>query len=140
MKYRFTEAELKENKQAQNAVALLDLLNEHEHTNITMHFTRAGGGKANLKKAHFTIPRHALAEGEAYTLYYVIHEFTHCLGHYKGHDNTFKRKERTVLNLLGMSIDYARAYPKALYVNGEKVYNKTRRKKLSPLINKRRVK
>ena len=121
MKYRLTEAQLKGNKQAQDAIALLDLLNEHCNTGITMHFTRAMGGRANLQYTHFTIPQFAFARREAYLFYYVIHEFTHCLG-YDEHDNAFKQKERTLLSLFGISIDYIRAYPKALYANGEKVY------------------
>ena len=104
-----------------DATALLDLLNENCHTKITMAFSRAYGGRANLVLHRFTVPQHTFTKGETYLFYYVIHEFTHCLGNPK-HDSDFKRKEKQLLRLFGISIDYARAYPRALYANGQRVY------------------
>ena len=124
MRYRLTDIQLAGNKQAKDACALLDLLNEHCRTKVKMDFTRARAGRANLRHDHFTVPQHALEKfGETYLFYYVIHEFTHCLGN-SSHDGDFKRKERQLLKLFGITIDYAKAYPRALYANGKKVYQK----------------
>jgi len=125
MKYKLTDIQLSGNKQVNDARALLGLLNEHCNSKVKMNFSRANGGQANLKLARFTIPQHAFTKGETYLLYYVIHEFTHCLGN-RSHNSMFKRKERELLQLFGISIDYAKAYPRALYANGEKVYTKVK--------------
>jgi len=111
------------NPKAHDAYALLDLLNEHYDCDVTMTFSRARKGRANLIKQQFTVPQFALKRGETYLHYYVIHEFTHCIG-YRYHDSVFKAHERQLLALFGIKIDYARAYPKALYANGEQVYKK----------------
>ena len=129
MKYKLTPLQLAGNKQVKDAYALLDLLNEHEHTRITMTFSRAYAGHA--RDRHFIMPIHVFDKGETYLFYYVIHEFTHCLG-YARHDSDFKRSERRLLNLFDIDIDYARAYPRALYANGEKVYQKKTVKRITP--------
>ena len=123
MRYQLTHIQTAGNKQASDAYALLDLLNEHCKTHIGMSFSRARGGRANLLHKRFTVPQHTFTNGETYLFYYVIHEFTHCLG-YVPHDSVFKRKERQLLVLFGITIDYAKAYPRALYANGERVYYK----------------
>ena len=123
MKYKLTALQLAGDKQVKDANALLDLLNEHCHTSVTMTFSRARAGRANLEHKYFTVPQHTLTRGETYLYYYVIHEFTHCLG-YLGHDSTFKRNERQLLKLFDITIDYAKAYPRTLYANGERVYYK----------------
>ena len=124
MKYRFTDLQLAGNKQVKDAQALLDLLNEHYKSSVLMAFTHANKGRANIIAKRFTIPQHALDKGETYLHYYVIHEFTHCLGFFDEHNLAFKRKEQTLLAMFGISIDYAKSYPRALYCNGEKVYQK----------------
>lgn len=116
-----TSLQLAGNKKIKNAQALLELLNQHCKTSTTMTFTRARAGRANTELNHFTVPQHAIDNVETYLSYYVIHEFTHCLG-FPGHNASFKQRERKLLTLFDISIDYARAYPKALYSNGEKVY------------------
>ena len=108
-------------KWQQEAQALLELLNEHCDTTITIRFTTAQRGQANLTHNRFSIPEHAPTKGEAYLYYYVIHEFTHCLGFWE-HDQSFKKKEQSLLILFGIKIEYSRAYPRALYANGERVY------------------
>lgn len=124
MRYKFTELQLAGNRQVKDAKALLDLLNEQCHKHINMSFTRAAGGRANREHTHFSIPEHALKNGEIYLFYYVIHEFTHCYANNPSHDSQFKRAERKLLKLFDIEIDYAKAYPKALYANGQKVYSK----------------
>jgi len=138
MRYKLTELQLAGNKQVKDARALLDLLNEHcqaneyHHTNITMSFTRANRGTAKLTRNTFTVPIHAINKGDTYLFYYVIHEFTHCLGYGHLHDDNFKWKEKQLLDLFDIQIDYARAYPRALYANGEVVYSKTPSKRMIP--------
>jgi len=124
MKYKLTDTQV--GKKGQDTRALLALLNEHCHTDIGMTFTRAAGGCANPRQKCFTIPQHAFAKGETYLFYYVIHEFTHCRENNSAHDRCFKQTEQELLGLFGISIDYARAYPKTLYANGERVYSKPR--------------
>ncbi len=125
MNYKLTSIQVAGNKYANDAKAMLDLLNEHCKKSVAMTFTRARGGRANLRHTHFTMPEHTI-NGKfpiEYTLYYVIHEFTHCLG-YSEHGSEFKRHERQLLDIFGIKIEYARAYPKALYANGQRVYTK----------------
>ncbi len=128
MRYKLTDIQLAGNKQAKDAEALLDLLNEHCHTDVKMTFSRANAGRANLNHTRFTIPQHAFTKGETYLFYYVIHEFTHCQDDIIGHGKDFKKAEQDLLGLFGISIDYARAYPRVLYANGERAYYKKPRK------------
>jgi hypothetical protein len=123
MRYKISEIQLAGNKQANDAKAMLVLLNEQMHENVTMHFTNANAGRAKTRIKHFTIPIHALKSCETYLLYYVIHEFTHCITN-KMHDTKFKFTESALCSQFGISIDYARAYPKRLYYNGQTVYEK----------------
>lgn len=129
MKYKLTELQLAGNKQVKDAKALLDLLNEYCQTDIKMSFTRANRGRAKLA-GNFTVPVHAINKNnETYLFYYVVHEFTHCLGNHT-HDASFKSKERELLNLFNISIDYAKAYPRTLYANGQQAYYQQPRKRL----------
>ena len=123
MKYRFTDTQLAGNKKAKDCYALLDLLNETHHQKIKMTITRARGGHAHIREDRFTLPTYVFSRPEVYMFYYVIHEFTHCLGFW-GHDLYFKRKEQDILQLFDIKIHYTKAYPKALYSNGQKVYGK----------------
>ena len=123
MNYKFTELQLAGNKQVTDARALLDLLNEKTRSQVIMSFSKAKRGRANLKHNRFTVPKHAFDKGETYLFYYVIHEFTHCMG-YPNHGKDFKSKEQSFLNLFGIKIDYAKAYPRDLYANGEISYSK----------------
>ncbi len=123
MHYKLTELQIAGNKPIAEAKALLELLNEQYKTKVTMRFTRADKGRAKPTQSRFSIPIHATDKGEAFLFYYVIHEFVHCLG-YHGHGITFKTHERDLLSLWGIDITYARAYPKALYANGLKVYDR----------------
>ena len=106
MKYKLEGIQLAGNKQVENANALLELLNDYCHAEVKMSFTRANRGRANLSNTHFTVPEHAINKNETYLLYYVIHEFTHCLGN-TGHDKKFKNKETQLLDLFGIKIEYA---------------------------------
>lgn len=127
MRYKITELQLSGNDQyatiAKDCNALLDLLNEYCKTNIAMSFTRSYGGRANLRLKRFTIPLTGshVSCGIDWLLYYVIHEFTHCLG-YSSHNETFKTQEQTLCKLFGYELEYKRAYPKAIYCNGQAVY------------------
>jgi hypothetical protein len=126
MRYKINKLQLAGNnklaKISRDANALLELLNEHEKTRVTMTLSRSIGGRANIKLKRFTIPLTQQARyGNDYMMYYVIHEFTHCLGFHK-HDNKFKLKEQSLCNLFGYKLEYAKAYPKTIYANGKIVY------------------
>lgn len=118
--------QLSGNKLVSDAIALLELLNESEHTHIKMDFTRARCGRANWHLNHFTIPEHALKYGESYLFYYVIHEYTHIKYMIGNHKTLFKKRELELLHKYTNieSMDYARAYPKVIYANGQTVYKR----------------
>lgn len=127
MKYKLTQIQLSGNKLINDAIALLDLLNETNKTSIKMTFSKANCGRANQRLQKFTIPVHAITKGESYLFYYVIHEYSHCmLSRHTGHNNQFKQTELILLNKFTNidSMDYARAYPKTIYANGEIVYKR----------------
>lgn len=108
---------------ANDAISCLDLLNETMRKKVTLTFVNANRGHARLSTQHITIPRHAFGRGETYLLYYVIHEFTHIYTSDCRHDAKFKNAEKRLLAMFGYEIEYARAYPKTLYANGEKAYS-----------------
>lgn len=119
---KFTASQFKKyDRQIQDIESLLQLLNENKHSNISMRFSNADCGRANIDNGKFSIPLHAFTKGETYLHYYVIHEFTHCLGCWN-HGSDFKRVEGQLLKLFGIEIEYKKAYPKKLYANGELSY------------------
>lgn len=124
MRYKLTPLQKAGNKQIGDAYALLDLLNEHNKTNVKMDINRACRGRANIELNHFTVPIFAFNQGEEFSQYYVIHEYTHIMGKHYNHDSSFKRVEQSLLSLFDLTLDYAKAYPKAIYSNGQKVYDK----------------
>jgi hypothetical protein len=127
MAKHYKATENSNNTLIQGASKLLAELNTKYDRSVTMQFTDSYGGRANIDLQRFTIPLWAAKKGITYLYYYVIHEFTHCFGQYCGHGAGFKACERGILGEYGITIDYARAYPKALYANGERVYHKTKR-------------
>ena len=106
----------------------LELLNEKHKSNVTLKLSHGRRGRARLSKQYFSLPIWALTNcyPEQYIIYYTIHEYTHCLL-MMGHNETFKNKESELLKEFGIEIEYARAYPKRLYANGEIVYERTRK-------------
>jgi len=126
MKYKLTSLQLAGNKYVDEANAVLALLNEHYHTDIKMEFTQATRGHAKVNFNWFSVPVHAINGKQAveYTWYYVVHEFVHINFRIHNHDSKFKTHEKKLLRLFGLDIKYARAYPRALYANGNKVYSK----------------
>jgi hypothetical protein len=132
MRYKLNEMQLSGNSQiaklSRDATAMLELLNEHEKTHVRMSFSKARAGRANLEKKQFTIPLTAQAHfGLDYMMYYVIHEFTHCLG-YHNHRTSFKHKEQQLCELFGYKLEYKKAYPRRIYANGQIIYQSKERK------------
>jgi predicted metal-dependent hydrolase len=72
-----------------------------------------------------TIPTWILKESEQFQTYYVIHEVCHFI--YLGHGPLFKEVERKMCKRWDIEIEYAKAYPKKLYANGQMVYNSKRK-------------
>ena len=107
----------------EEAKTVLELLNEQFDENVKMRITTADRGQAVGREKRFTLPARAFERHQAYLIYYVVHEFTHCLGYYD-HREDFKFWECKLLDKFGITIEYARAYPKALYCNGDKVYSR----------------
>ncbi len=92
---------------------------------VTLKLKDTQKGTTHFTKGYFTIPLWAVNEGEEFTTYYVVHEFCHFVARNegsRGHDGIFKSVERRALKLWGMDIEYKKAYPRALYANGMKVY------------------
>lgn len=112
--------------EAVRAIHLLKELNDRYSTHIGMEFTSAKAGHAKVKEQEFFLPIWTFKHGVKYVEYYVIHEFTHCLGLY-GHDRLFKAKEQELLSLYNLICIYAKAYPAVLLHNGKAVYTKQRR-------------
>lgn len=75
-----------------------------------------------------TIPfkQKPVRENWHYALAYLIHEFSHLVSYIRygnfDHGSTFKRIEKRLLGLYGLSIDRKKVYLKALYASGKKVY------------------
>ena len=125
MKYTLNRTQ-QNSKLIDDAIALLQLMNEHNKTNFKMRFTEAARGRANIRLQRFTIPGQAIECGESYLFYYVIHEYTHCISRIVKHNDIFKHGEIVLLRKFTNmdNIDYARAYPKKLYANGQIVYKR----------------
>jgi len=108
----------------------LELLNEKHKSNVVLkrisHSTR---GMARFRQQYFSLPDYLFSGNypEQYIIYYTIHEYTHCLLMMGTHNPFFKSKESSDLKEFGIEIEYARAYPKRLYANGEIVYERTRK-------------
>ncbi len=135
MRYKLTPLQKSGNKQIADTYAILGLLNEYNNTDIKMDISRACRGRANIKLNHFTVPIFAFNKGAEFSQYYVIHEYTHIMGKHYNHDSAFKRLEQILLSLFDLTLDYAKAYPKAIYANGQKVYE---RKNLQRIAQSRR--
>jgi len=81
-------------------------------------------GRARYKTRKITLPIWVLERNEAYSIWYVVHEIAHFKAIRKGHGPAFKRAERIMLKAWGIEIEYARAYAKKLYMNGELEYER----------------
>ena len=83
------------------------------------------GGRAN--KNYITLPKWLEKYDEEYQTYYVVHEVCHYLRHtikgMRGHNAIFQKYEDEALELWGIKIERAKAYPKALYANGKRIKN-----------------
>ena len=79
-----------------------------------------GRGRANWKTNSITIPQWSIETGDSYALYYAIHELAHYFGgRLGGHSAMFQKIEDELLSIWGLSIKRAKAYPKALFANGQ---------------------
>jgi len=72
------------------------------------------GGRACLQTRYISIPLWANRTKE-YFVYYVIHELTHFILPYHGHNKIFKLREQAICKRYDITISYKKAYPKFLY-------------------------
>jgi predicted metal-dependent hydrolase len=72
------------------------------------------GGRACNDTRRITIPLWANRTKE-YFVYYVIHELTHIIRPYGGHNQLFKTTEQAICKRYNIKIQYKKAYPKFLY-------------------------
>lgn len=89
-----------------------------------IHLKKARGGWCSYVTQNITIPEWTQACGESYIIYYVVHEVCHLLDFKDRHGAQFQRIEDKALKLWGIRIDRLRVYPKRLYLNGQKVYER----------------
>lgn len=91
--------------------------------NVKRGFARYDGNK-------ITLPLWILGKNEGYALYYVLHEISHLITCWQygptiaTHGREFKEVEKQVMDCWDIQIEYARAYPKRVFVNGQKCYEK----------------
>jgi len=91
-------------------------------------------GRYRPYKNLVVIPQWAInTYGEHYLIYYIVHELCHVF--YMGHDTFFKGAEQEVLEYFGITIQYAKAYPKILAYNDKIFY--TRPKNISRYMYRR---
>ena len=89
-------------------------------------FSEARRGRCGKK--FIIIPTWILSTCEEYQIYYAVHEAVHL--RYKGHAPPFHSTESHLLKeLLDLEIEYRRAYPRSLSVNGQQVYERKGKKK-----------
>lgn len=103
----------------QDLRACLDLLNEREGTVFRMEMCRGDRGKARIGQGWFTIPPHVFKYDWAYGVAYVCHEFAHLLKGRGGHGPDFQKIEDRLCALFGLSVERAKAYPRAILANGQ---------------------
>ena len=109
------------NMTEEEAQELLVYLNTKYISYTQMQIKPGRCGHAHISQKWFSLPTWVLNLGICYATYYIIHEFIHCEGYHR-HDDAFKDKERQMLVEFGVSVIYAKAYPKCLIANGEIVY------------------
>lgn len=97
---------------------------------VIMKDTRRG--HALWKSGRISIPKWAWQYGEAYLMYYTIHELTHYVnGKLGGHGPFFKQMEDVLLKVWDISIKRAKCYPKAVYHKGKEVPSPKNKKLLT---------
>jgi len=102
------------------------IIKKYKLKNINIKFKNQNKGWSRLSGS-ISIPLWAKEKGNAFFLYYIIHELVHQIiykkySHWK-HNKDFKRIERKILREYNLEIKYARAYPKALInKQGKEVY------------------
>lgn len=77
-------------------------------------------GRYRYKTNRITLPKFIFREGIWYVKAYIIHELCHSV--VWGHGDRFKRVEKVILARYGMKPLYAKAYVRALMVDGELVW------------------
>lgn len=92
------------------------LLTEHG-TKARIKFKNIQSGRAT-SKGHISIPKWSLGHGEAFSIYYVIHEVCHIILYSRqkgwGHNEDFRNLELQLLARFDIVPIYSKAYPKRL--------------------------
>lgn len=113
---------------------VLDYFNVHPDSLKVKVKDVKGGGRTGWRYRngrtlfYITLPKWLEIYDEQYAIYYAVHETCHVVTRLKGkhrgrHCENFKRIEEEALALYGIRIKRAKAYPKELYANGQRVYN-----------------
>jgi len=111
---------------AQDYRTIIDLTAEHFRIDLSTIALRIkkikGGGRAGYN--YITLPEWLEKYDENYRIYYAVHEACHYItGFRRGHDWMFRKVEDKALALWGLEIIRKKAYPKALFANGQEVKN-----------------
>ena len=75
-------------------------------------FKNIQAGKCHRKTQSVSIPHWTAKHGDAYLLYYVLHEVCHFID--MSHNSVFKAAEAKCLQEWDLTIVYAKAYPRKL--------------------------
>ena len=91
---------------------------------IKIHLKNIQRGRAKYKTGYISIPLWAVDCGQAYLLYYLIHEICHFMTH-NGHSSQFQQDERHYLAKYGLIPVYKRVYVKKLLdFDGQTAYSR----------------
>ncbi len=97
----------------------------YSFVNINIQFKSVKRGRARYLTNSITIPLWILNYPIEYQYYYIIHEVTHFIAIYQGHNDMFKQKEKELLNEFGLIPIYNRVYIKQLNgINGDVKYKR----------------
>ena len=114
-----------------DVVAIVELTTESFNLDYCpdVRFKNVRAGRAHTDRNYITFPEWVFDRCETYVTWYAVHETIHFLNISDGHNARFKQNERHALSMWGITIDYARAYAKRLYHNGELRYDRKRDRK-----------
>lgn len=98
---------------------------------VTVRFADIRAGYAKPRENKITLPNWIFNRGNTFALYYALHEVAHLIHRWqsnserhKMHGIEFKAIEKQVMDTWDLQIEYAKAYPKRVYLNGVKDYEK----------------
>ena len=90
---------------------------ESSRPQITVRLRDIHGGRFSRKTGRFSVPAWAANRGEAYLIYYTLHELAHLWAN--SHNGIFRERENALLALWGVRIERKRVYAKRAWFTEE---------------------